>query len=99
MTFHVIEAGKSRKADEVNFIVAGVEIVDGVVADRLREDEQIVAPAPVSVSSPDQAKIGAPLCKNLHIVGHGGAAAAAVGIGPGFRHIEHQRARIARRAR
>ena len=43
MTFNILEAGKPGIADEVDLILVGIEAVDGVVADRLCEDEQVLA--------------------------------------------------------
>ncbi len=61
MRLHIGEACQAGVADQVDLVRGGVEVVHHVVADRLREDERSSAPAePVSVSSPDQAKIGEP---------------------------------------
>ena len=39
MIVHIIEAGKPGIADEIDLVLAGIEAVDDVVADRLRENE------------------------------------------------------------
>ena len=43
MILHIIEAGKPGIADEIDLVLAGIEAVDDVVADRLSENEQVLA--------------------------------------------------------
>ena len=43
MTFHVIEAGEPSIADEIDLVLARIEAVDDVMADRLRKYEQVFA--------------------------------------------------------
>src|SRR5262245_21156177 len=42
MPFHVVEAGKTGIADEIDLVLAGIEAVDRVMSDRLRKNKQVL---------------------------------------------------------
>ena len=78
MVRKVAEAGNAGKARQVDFVGRDVEIVDRVVADRLREDEEVVAAGAGQrvVARPGEDR--QPRRIGLDVVGHKGGSGAAV---------------------
>src|SRR6266849_9253983 len=88
MTFHVIEARKPGIADEIDLVLAGIEVVDGVVADWLCEDEYVLTARSGQEIIVRQGKDRRADRIDLHVVGNRYCRGAAVGPRPGLRDVE-----------
>ena len=70
MCLHVGKARKSGVADEVDLVVRGVESMNGVMADRLGEHEQVVPARAGEIVVARQGEDRRAFGIDLHIVGN-----------------------------
>ena len=94
MVLHVIEVSEAPIADEIDLVFAGVEAVDRVMSDRLRENKEVLTTRAGQVILARPGKDRRALREDLHVVGGPGEPVAAVGVGPAHRDLERHRARI-----
>src|SRR6476620_9865600 len=94
MVLHVIEVSEAPITDEIDLFFAGVEDVDRVMSDRLRENKEVLTTRAGQVILARPGKDRRALREDLHVVGGPGEPVAAVGVGPAHRDLERHRARI-----
>src|ERR1700686_184127 len=90
----IAETRNVGETQQIDLVCRYIEIVDRVVADRLRENELVV---PARASQRIIAREGEDrhtLRVSLNVVGNYCRSDAAVSVGPGLGHVEHHRAGV-----